>query len=240
MLSIFSKRRLVIFWAGLLLVTSLVTGKDSTEVLFGQFGSSTTNAPSSHQKVEEQGPVVDIKLTNNDISTAFQIISDVTGWSIFPTKEVSKAKISLWAKDIKAKELLDKVVAMAGFIYHRDGNVITVMTYGEYTQHYGLAKKVIPLTYADATSIAAVIKPFLTKLGKNVVHKETNSIVLYETDANLKFTANIIKKLDTPAENSIIEVIDIKYADCDKLAKILKEVFASKKKDAKNYNTPRI
>ncbi|MCK4794716.1 MAG: hypothetical protein KAV87_63895, partial [Desulfobacteraceae bacterium] len=69
---------------------------------------------------------------------------------------------------------------------------------------------------------------------KSVIHKETNTIVLYEADANLEFIAGIIEKLDTPAENIIVEVINLKYADCDSLAKILQGVFASQKKTARN------
>ena len=46
----------------------------------------------------EEGPIIpDIQFTNNDITMVFQIISDATGWSIFPSKEVSKARVSLWA-----------------------------------------------------------------------------------------------------------------------------------------------
>ena len=78
------------------------------------------------------GPVIpQVEFNNNDISMAFQIISDATGWSIFPTADVSKAKINLWAKNISAQQLFDTVITMAGFVCHREGNVITVMTYDE-------------------------------------------------------------------------------------------------------------
>ena len=60
------------------------------------------------------------RLNNNEISDAFQIISDATGWSIFQTEQVSRARISLWAEDITAGQLLDTIVTLAGFIYHRE------------------------------------------------------------------------------------------------------------------------
>ena len=108
------------------------------------------------------------------------------------------------------------------------------MTYEEYMQHYGLAKTVIDLKYADASSVAAVIKTFLTKLGKNVVHKETNTIVLYELSANLESILGIIQKLDTPSEDILVEVVELKYADCESLAKILQQVFAGQTKMTRN------
>jgi len=219
----------------ILLATPLVTSKDDIALDFDPFGSGETSVLSLAPNVEHEGPIIPkIQFDNNEISMPFQIISDVTGWSIFPTAEVSRAKVSLWAKDIGAKRLLDTVVALAGFTYHRDGDVISVMTYDEYTQHYGLAKQVFALTHADASSIAAVIKPFLTKLGKSVVHKETNTIVLYEADANLESISSIIVKLDTPTENVVIEVIDLEYADSESVAKMLQQVFASQKKHTRN------
>ena len=103
------------------------------------------------------------------------------------------------------------------------------MTYEEYTQHYGLEKKVIPIRYADAASIDVVSRSFLSKLGKSVVHKETNTIVLFETKANLKVITGIIEKLDTPVDSAmLLEVIGIKYADAEVLAETLSKIFSNK------------
>ena len=182
-----------------------------------------------------QGPAIpQVEFTDNDISMAFKIVSDATGWSIFPTADAGKAKISLWAKNVSAGELLDTVVTMAGLIYHRQGNVITVMTYDEYMQYYGLAKKVFTLKYASAAPLEAAIKPFLTKQGKSVIHKETNTIVLYDTNANIQFITTVIDKLDTPADNICAEVINLKYANSENLVKMLQAAFANQKQIFRN------
>ena len=230
----FTNKIWIIFLVVILFPAFLAGG----EVDFNPFGTGQAETSASLNPAEDRGSVIpQIEFNNNNISMAFQIISDATGWSIFPTEQVNRAKISLWAKDMTAKQLLDTVVEMAGFIYHKDGDVITVMTYDEYTQFYGLARKVICLEYADAGSIAAVIKPFLSKLEKSVVHKETNTIVLYETQANLEFIAGVIKRLDSPAENIAVEVINLQYADCESLEKILKGIFESQNKRAKNKSS---
>lgn len=205
------------------------------DVDFDPFAAETNSSASNKST---SGPVIpQVEFNNNDISMAFQIISDATGWSIFPTSYVSRAKINLWAKNISAQQLLDTVITMAGFVYHRDGDVITVMTYDEYMQYHGLAKKVFSLKFAAAASVNVAIKPFLTKLGKSVVHNQTNTIVLYEAQANLKFIESVIEKLDSPSENVIIEVINLKYADSETIAKILQSIFSSQKKDLRNKST---
>jgi len=224
----------------LVIRTSFVASETDTGVSFDPFGSDSAEITISRSK-SDFGPIIpQIEFNNNDISMVFQIISDATGWSIFPTVNVSKAKISLWAKNVSVSQLLDTVVTMAGFVYYREGDVITVMTYEEYMRHHGLAKKVFTLEFAAATSVDAAIKPFMTKLGKSVVHKETNTIVLYETDANLEFIAIVIEKLDTPSENIIVEVINLKYVDCEKLAEILRSVFSSRKQNARNKSLAKI
>ena len=214
----------------MLSAVSVVLGNGVEQVDFDPFLTDETPSSSVPENVTDSGPIIpQLRLNNNEISDAFQIISDATGWSIFPTEQVGRAKVSLWAEDITAGQLLDTIVTLAGFIYYREGNIISVMTYEEYEQHYGLEKQVVPLMYADADSIVGVIKPFLTKLGKTVVHRETNKIVLFESGANLKTIAGIIQQLDKPAEaETVIEVFDLQYMDAEVLARTLQEIFSNK------------
>lgn len=228
-------------WLWIVISVFVLSGKSANGVDFDPFGTEPSTTDSVSDQANTIGPIIPtIEFNNNDITMAFQIISDATGWSIFPTRDVSRAKVSLWAKQITAGELLDTIVTMAGFIYHRQGNIITVMTYPEYMQHFGLAKTQITPKFAQAQAIASSIKPFLTKLGKSVVHQQTNTLILYDTDANLKILADIIANMDSPAENTIVEVIEIKHSDCEKLAQIVKQVFAPLKgKDKANKDDPR-
>jgi len=86
------------------------------------FESQQSDAVSKELSV---GPMIpQVEFGDNDISMAFQIISDATGWSIYPTAEVSRAKISLWAKNVSAGELHDTIVKLTGFIYHRENDSI--------------------------------------------------------------------------------------------------------------------
>ncbi|MCP4450193.1 MAG: hypothetical protein GY809_01930, partial [Planctomycetes bacterium] len=189
--------------------------------------------------LESEGPSIPkAPFTKSDISMVFQIISDSTGWSIFPSPEVAKATVTLYAHDISAQALLDHVVSVAGFVYHREGDIITVMTYKEYEQAYEVAKEVVHLAYARAESVGKVIKPFLTDLGKSEIHKETNMIVLYEVPANLEPISAIIRKLDSPAVSSLVEIVNLRYAQCDEVAKILNEVYKPSETHRVNRTEP--
>ncbi|MHC4738940.1 MAG: secretin N-terminal domain-containing protein [Planctomycetota bacterium] len=228
-------KKLIISVMLVLTLSCLAWAQKQENVDFDPFAAEANSSASNKYT---SGPVIpQVEFNNNDISMAFQIISDATGWSIFPTSDVSRAKINLWAKNISAQQFLDTVITTAGFVYHRDGDVITVMTYDEYMQHHGLAKQTFKLKFAAAASVDAAIKPFLTKLGKSVVHNQTNTIVLYEAQANLKFIESVIEKLDSPSENVIIEVINLKYADSEIISKILQSIFTSQQKEIRNKST---
>ena len=230
MSNFFTAKETIFSFMILFVALPAVFSNNAEELDFDPFLTSETPTSSVSQNVTDSSPVIPrLRLNNNEISDAFQIISDATGWSIFPTEQVGRAKVSLWAEDITAGQLLDTIVTLAGFIYYREGNIISVMTYEEYEQHYGLEKQVVPLMYADADSIVGVIKPFLTKLGKTVVHRETNKIILFESGANLKTIAGIIQQLDKPAEaETVIDVFDLQYMDAEVLARTLQEIFSNK------------
>ncbi|MHC4647206.1 MAG: secretin N-terminal domain-containing protein [Planctomycetota bacterium] len=231
-----SRSVLLLFFV--LLVAYVGPCADILAVGFSPFGTPEANDVPSAAGVEDEGPIIaPVQLNNSDITTVFLIISDASGWSIFPTEAVSKAKVTLYARDVTAKELLDMVVKLAGFVYHRQGDKISVMTYDEYTQYYGLVKKIVPLAYADASSVAAVVKQFMTKLGKVVVHQATNTIVLFEVDANFESISAILARLDTPAEDIGIETIQLKYANCESLAQMLQQAFTNKTKMARSRNS---
>ena len=225
-----SCKSLLCFLLVLLSAGSALAGQSATPGLFDPFGPNDINVPALTRDEIDQSPLISpIGFPNEDISTVLQIISDMTGWSIFPTPDVSKAKVSFWATGITAKELLEQTVAMAGFTYHKEGSIVTVMTYDEYTQFYGLEKKVIALDYATAESISAIIKGFASKLGKDIVHKETNSIVLFDTEASIETITRVIEKLDTPFEpETVLEVIELRYMDAEVLAEALQKVFGSR------------
>jgi type II secretory pathway component GspD/PulD (secretin) len=217
-----------------LLVAPYGAGQNDKPTGFDPFSGGTTDLAGTADPAAAALPAVptaplipEIEFNNSDISMAFQIISDATGWSIFPTAEANKAKISVWAKNLTAERLLDMVVTLAGLTSYRQDKVITVMTYDEYAQFHGLRKEVVAFKYANAEAVAAVLRPFLSKLGKSVVHQKTNALVLLESEANLQTIRDVIEKLDVPDDaGAVLEVVDLQYVDAVELAETLQKVFA--------------
>ncbi len=228
------------FIFSLFVATSATAQTDSNTPNFSFFGSNEANSTANQDGLIDQSPIIEsVAFTNTDISDIFQIIRDRTQWSIFPTSEVSRAKISFYAHNITAKTLLDTIIQMAGFVYHKDDNIITVMTYDEYAQFYGLEKRVVPLKYGNADSISTVLKPFLSnKLGKSIVYPETNSIVIFESEANLETVIKIIEQLDIPSDfQTTMKVIDLVYLDAQELATTLQSIFSEQDNNQNSRRT---
>ena len=224
-----------IFIISVIAVSSENAQIDSNSFSFDFTGSNRGNNSDLRDSMDKSPIINTLSFTNTDITDVFQIISSRTQWSIIPTSEVSRAKISLFAQNITAKSLLDTVVQMTGFIYHKEDNIITVMTYEEYAQYYGLTKKVVALKYGNADSISAVLKTFLSKLGKSIVYPETNSIVIFESKANLDTIINIIEQLDIPSnDQNAIKVLDLVYIDVEELANTLQSIFSEKEEGQNN------
>ena len=194
-----------------------------------------TKGETAEETARNDGPAIpEIQFQGDPITMAFQMISDVSGWSIFTTNTVDKAKVTLWAKNISARELLDIVVALSGFTYHQKGNVISVMTYDEYLQNYGLVREIITLKYADSDSVSAAVTKLISKVGKVVVHKNTNTIILYEVKANLDYILDVIYRLDIPGQETVSEIIQLKHISSDNITKTLQGIFVSKAAKEKN------
>lgn len=223
-----NRLQIVLILIVVLLIAAYGTGQNGGKVDFDPFASGTSDLQTrSHRSLDQGQMITRIGFENADVSMVFQIISDTTGWSIFPTAEVCRAKVSLWAKNISASQVLDAVVMMGGFTYDRQGDIVTVMTYDEYAQHHGLTKQVVSLKHADVTSVSLVVKPFLSKVGKSVVHEETNALILLDSDACLKSILDVVAKLDVPDQaHEILEVVDLQYVDAETLAETLQQMFA--------------
>lgn len=206
-------------------------------------GARSLAAPDSHPAttmpssgtlgptLQQVGPIIDqVQCSNEDIDTVFQIVSDRSGWSIVPSAKV-RGKVSLYAKNISAGSLLDEAVRMAGFVYVRQGNVISVMTYEEYMQYYGVVKQVFRLQQRDAEEVTRLLTGFVTPRGKLVPDSLTRSLVIYEVPSNLPMLEAIIRQIDVAADPSVIETIKVVYADVDELGEQLRQIYDTARKD---------
>jgi len=167
-----------------------------------------------------------VEFQGAEIERVCRVVADTTGMSVFVSPEVSK-RVSVWARDISPIALLDRAVAAAGATYVITPSAIEVMSWEQYKERFGLAKKVVPLKFSDATQLAGVLEGFLTERGKVLAEPQANRLVLLETRAALPEILNIIKAVDVEIDGPVLEVLPLQHAGATVLAEKLSAVVGS-------------
>ncbi len=199
----------------LAILAPLATAQTSSDLAGALFGGPQQDA--------DPGQRIDMaEFPDADITDILKIVSDNSGWSIFASKS-AKVKVSLTAKNITARELLDRAVAAGGLVYRQDKNVINVMTFDEYAEAFGLAKKVIPLRHASAANVVQVITPFLTRNGKVAVQETGNRLILLDSKASLAELERVVTALDEPSAVAQVEIVTLVHRDAAELVNLVSQ-----------------
>ncbi|RME18074.1 MAG: type IV pilus secretin PilQ [Bdellovibrio sp.] len=165
------------------------------------------------------GRPISIQTKDADVRDVIQFIADFSGSNIVISDDV-KGKISLKLRQIPWDQALVIVMKTKGLGYIRQGNVLRISKLSLLQEEALAAKriidsqkgltplrvKVIPVNYAKVEDLKKQISPFLTRdRGKVVVDKRTSSVVITDTDEVIQRVSKLIKELDVPPEQVMIE-----------------------------------
>ncbi|MAE63528.1 MAG: hypothetical protein CMJ18_04590 [Phycisphaeraceae bacterium] len=196
-------------WLSVLLVVAVASGAS------GQGFDPFQGRPGA-----ERAPAEDVissqVLENAAVTDVFRILADLTGMTIMTSPEVAKAPptISLWIKDMKADEVLDHVTALARLVAHREGNVVKVMTYEEFTRLYGVEQRVIEIEHADAARIIEILKPLDDAKQSKLVADETGrKLVVLAPAPMVDSLMQLIRVLDVPLEKDVVEIVRLEHLE---------------------------
>jgi len=167
--------------------------------------------------------IASVEFVDTPITNIFRMISDLTGWSIIMSPELSRQppKINLWIKNLTPGEVLDELSHLAGLVIRREGRTVNVMTFREYADLFGLEQKVLPLQNAKAGAVADVLKGFVAKNEAAVVQADDigNAVVLLVPGSLMDSLEKLVRALDTKADT--VEVVSLEHLEADLLAPAL-------------------
>lgn len=177
------------------------------------------SGPADAARLKVYGNIRSVQFVDTAVTDIFTMISDLTGWSIIMSPEVSKAppKINIWIKDMPPDEVLEKVVAIAGLVIDRKGDVYNILTFDEFVRLNGIEKKVLPLKHANAEKIVEIIKPFAQKEDHTRITSDpvTNQVVLLIPSPLMGSFENLVRILDVPFEKETVEIIRLNYLSAE-------------------------
>lgn len=181
------------------------------------------------------GVIASVEFVDTPITTVFKMISDLTGWSIVMSPEVSgkPPRVNLWIKNMAPEQVLERVVGVAGLVAKREGRVVQVFTFDEYAKVAGLEKKVITLQNARAKDLAGLLQPFVVKDQARVLaNEESNKLVLLVPDPLLGSLTKLIESLDVPFEKDTVRLVALQHLEASQVVPKLEKFLAESAKES--------
>jgi general secretion pathway protein D len=84
--------------------------------------------------------------------------------------------------------------------------------------------KIIALKNVDAAEIARNFRPFMSRYGRIIDLKQTNTIIISDTGTNIHRLEKLIKFLDVPGFEESLQIIPVKNSSAQEIAKLLETI----------------
>lgn len=165
------------------------------------------------------GRPISIEVGDTAIRDVINLIAEQSGANIVLASEV-EGNISLKLKQIPWDQALLLVMKTKGLGYVRQGSVLRIAPLAVLQKESEEARKVleaqkaaeplkvkvIPVSYAKVADLEKQVAPFLSpNRGKAVADSRISALVITDIPENLERVANLVKALDTPPLQVLIE-----------------------------------
>jgi general secretion pathway protein D len=84
--------------------------------------------------------------------------------------------------------------------------------------------RVISLKYVSAAEIARNFRPFMSRYGRLIDIKQTNTIIIADTGSNINRLAKMVKFLDIPGHEEALQIVKVKNSSAQEIAKLLDNI----------------
>ena len=175
--------------------------------------------------IEFSGTPVSFHVIDAPIKQVLRFISEESGLNMVIDESVS-GTVTLKLEDVPWDQALHTIFKVKSLGYTRDGNVITILPLTKIEERTRKLKeisdrqkslspfktKVIPIMFAKASDIEKKVKEFSTpagqgiyKGGRIIVHEESNTLVVVDTEEVIKKISAMAKFLDKAPQQVMIE-----------------------------------
>jgi general secretion pathway protein D len=211
------------------------------------------------------GPAVSADGTNDlrlnfrgaPLDSVLDYLSDAAGFIIVLDTQVS-GRVDLWSDrpvtQDEAVDLLNSVLNQNGYAAIRDGRKLTIMSKNDaktrnipvktsnnpdtIPDNDEIATYIIPIRFVEARQLASDLSSFVSPQATIIANEAGNSIVVTDTQSNIRHLVQLIEAVDNSAEaETEIRVFHLRYANPTDVATELGDVFPSSN-SGNNAQTP--
>jgi len=218
---------------------------EANEETFGQRPSPELNVKNKDQKYVNLNPetafgpeiVQSFDFPDTDIMEITKHMQKLTGINLILDKDV-KGKVSIiaptpitvgdaWKAYLAALNMAGYSLIKTGAFYKvinaRDIRYTPTKIYtGNYTpdtENYVM--RVIALKHVSAAEIARNFRPFMSRYGRIIDIKQTNTIIIADTGSNINRLAKMVKFLDVAGHEETLQIVKVKNSSAQEIAKLL-------------------
>jgi len=177
-------------------------------------------------------------------------LSDAAGFIIVLDAQ-PRGKVDVWSntpltKD-EAVDLLNSVLNKNGLASIRNGRTLTIVNKDEaktknipvrqgsnpegIPRNDEIVTQILPVRFVEVTQLIKDLQPLVATATTMTANEAGNSIVMTDTQANIRRVAEIIQAIDQGAEDvTEVEVFRLQYADPTEMATLLTSVFPDETK----------
>ena len=191
--------------------------------------SATSNDGASGEGLSITKPGnVSLDFREADIRNVLRILSYKSGVNIVAGPEVS-GLVTIQLTDVPWEQALQVVLETQGYAYDRKGNIILVTTIENLkkrredalllAEQESLITKTFILNYAKAADVIESIEKMRTARGSINFDERTNTVIVRDTETNIKLINEVIPILDATTPQVLIEskIVETTLSDTDKL-----------------------
>ena len=139
-----------------------------------------------------------------------------------------------WKAYLTALEMNGYALVKSGAFYKvvstRDIRYTPTKIYtGSYTPDTdNYVMRILPLKNINSTEVTRSFRPFMSRYGRIIDIKQTNTIIVQDTGSNINRLTRLIKFIDVPGHEEALQIIPVKYSSAQEIAKLLDQILKGK------------
>jgi general secretion pathway protein D len=232
---------------------SLVLGGGAVGPVAAQAPTPTPAADADAPRPLAPDALVMMDFQDVEIATLVKFISEITGRN-FLIDETIKGKVSVISPSKitvdEAYRVFQSVLQVKGFTLIDTGPVVKIIATKDVkgsglprqsetaTPSDAFVTRILPLVHLEAGTAASLLQPLLSREGLISAYIPTNSIIVVDSASNIARLVDLIGDLDVPGQERTVEILTLRHAYAEDLAKVLQDSFGAGQAGAKKPAAP--
>ena len=161
---------------------------------------------------------ISLNLQSVSLGSVLKVMTQKTGINFLIGSDLVGKTINVYLEDVLVEDALAAIMRANGLWYTRQkGTNIYVIMESPEGPPVSTITQVFKTNYADAKNLEPTVKEVLTEAGSIVVDKRTNSLVVSDIPENMTTLESLVRELDDPTGQVLIEAKIVEVTDEDAL-----------------------